>query len=168
MRVTFRRELNVKQMLDAEHIECFIPMRRETKVVRGRKMNVMAPVIHNLLFVRAEKSELQAFKSKVPYLQYMTVKEGGKSTPIVVPDKQMEDFMAVTSSDDSNLIYFDSSETGIPAGTPVRIHGGAFDGLTGTFVKLKGRRSKKVVVAIQNVLAVAIDTFNYDFMEIIK
>lgn len=168
MRVTFRRELTVKQMLDVEHVESFIPMRRETRMLRGRRMNVMAPVVHNLLFVHAEKEWLQSFKSQVPYLQYMTTKCDGKNVPITVPDRQMTDFMTVASSDSGNLIYFDSNETAIAAGTQVRIHGGAFDGLTGSFVKIKGKRSKKVVVAVQNVLAVAIDAINCDYMEILK
>lgn len=168
MRVTFRRELTVKQMLDAEHIENFIPMRREMRLVKGRKMNVIAPVVHNLIFIFSERQALQEFKAKVPYLQYMTTRCDGKNTPIVVPTSQMNDFIKVSSSDDRNLIYFDTSEERIAAGTPVRIHGGAFDGLTGVFVKVKGKRSKKVVVEIQNVLAVAIDTLNYDYMEILK
>ncbi len=168
MRVTFRRELVVKQMLDTAHIENYIPMRRESRIVKGRKLSVMVPVIHNLIFVRASKDVLQAFKSKVPFLQYMTMRNGAKNEPMVVPDYQMNDFIKVSQSDDSNLIYFDSSEVNIAAGTPVRIHGGAFDGITGTFVKVKGKRSKKIVVTVQNVLAVAIDALNYDYMEILK
>lgn len=168
MRVTYRRELQVKQQLDALHVDNFIPMKREAKVVRGRKVQVMVPVIHNLLFVHASKSKIQAIKAKNSCLQYMTIRSEGKNIPIVVPDRQMEDFMTVSSSDDCNLIYYDTSDVGVAAGTPVRIHGGSFDGLTGTFVKVKGKRSKKVVIAIQNVLAVVIDTFNYDFIEIIK
>lgn len=168
MRVTFKRELNVKQMLDMEHIENFVPMRRETRLLRGRRTQVMAPVIHNLIFVKAEKQVLQSFKAKVPYLQYMTTRQGNKSIPIVVPEWQMENFISVSQSDDRNLMYFDSSEVNLAAGSVVCIHGGPFDGLKGTFVKIKGKRSKKVVIAVQNVLAVAIDTFNCDFMEIIK
>lgn len=168
MRVTFKRELNVKQMLDMEHIENFVPMRKEIRLLHGRRTQVMAPVIHNLIFVRAEKRVIQTFKAKVPYLQYMTTREGSKNVPIVVPDWQMDNFISVSHSDDSNLMYFDSNEVNLAAGSAVCIHGGPFDGLRGTFVKVKGKRSKKVVIAVQNVLAVAIDTFNCDFMEIIK
>ncbi len=168
MRVTFKRELTVKQMLDTQHVENFIPMRREQRLVKGRRVLVMTPVIHNLIFVRAAKKWLQQFKGTVPYLQYMTNVEGGKRIPIVVPDWQMNNFMRVSMSDDSNLIYFDSVDDGIAAGTPVRIHGGPFDGLTGTFVKIKGKRNKKVVVTVQNVIAVAIDALSYDYMELIK
>ena len=168
MRVTFRRELGVKQMLDVEHIENFIPMRQEMRLVRGRKVKVMVPVIHNLIFVHAEKELLQSFKSKVPHLQYMTVRTAGKNQPIIVPESQMKDFITVSSSDDSNLVYFDAAECSIPAGTKVRICGGAFDGVTGNFVKVKGKRNKKVVLAIQNVMAVAIDAFSYDSIEVIN
>ncbi len=168
MRVTFRRELNVKQMFDDVHVENFIPMRRELKVVKGRRMQVMVPAIHNLIFVKTNKKWLQQFKASVPYLQYMTNVEQGKRIPIIVPDWQMDNFMKVSMSDNDNLIYFDSVDNHIAAGTPVRIHGGSFDGITGSFVKVKGKRNKKVVVTVQNVLAVAIDTLSYDYMEILK
>jgi len=168
MRVTFRRELNVKQMLDTVHIENFIPMRREVKVVKGRRMQVMVPVIHNLIFVNCEKKRLQEFKAGVPYLQYMTNVEAGKRVPIVVPDWQMDNFINVSQSDDSNLIYFDSVDEGIAAGTQVCIHGGPFDGTTGTFVKIKGKRNKKVVISVRNIIAVAIDVLSCDNIEILK
>lgn len=168
MRVTFRRELNVKQMLDDVGIENFIPMRREVKIVKGRRMQVLVPVIHNLIFVYAEKKRLQEFKAGVPYLQYMTNVEAGKRVPIIVPEYQMNNFIKVSSSEDSNLIYFDSVGEDIAAGTMVRIHGGQFDEVTGTFVKIKGKRNKKVVICVKNILAVAIDAVSYDYMEIIK
>lgn len=168
MRVTFRRELSVKQLLDNEQIENYIAMRCEVRVVKGRRVRVMVPVIHNLIFVRSDRQRLQAFKASVPHLQYMTTVEGDKRVPIVVPDWQMENFIKVSSSDDSNLIYFDSVDNEMAAGTLVRIHGGAFDGLTGSFVKIKGKRNKRVVVTVQNVMAVAIDALSYDYMEIIK
>lgn len=167
MRVTFKRELGVKQMLDLERIENFIPMRREVKLVKGRRVALMTPVVHNLLFVHASRTVLQAFKAKVPHLQYMTRRIGQKNEPIIVPDWQMRDFITVSASDDKNLIYFEKVEDGMCAGSLVRIHGGSFDGVTGTFVKVKGKRSKQVVIAIQNIVAVAIDAKNYDYIEII-
>lgn len=168
MRVTFRRELNVKQMLDAVDIENFIPMRREVKVVKGRRMQVLVPVIHNIIFVHAQKNVLQEFKAGVPYLQYMTNVEAGKRIPIIVPDWQMDSFIKVSQSEDSNLIYFDSVGENIAAGTQVRVHGGQFDGITGTFVKIQGKRNKTVVINVKNILAVAIKAFSYDYIEIIK
>lgn len=168
MRVTFKRELQVKQMLDTEGIENFVPMRRETRTIRGRRTQVMVPVIHNLIFIKTDKQTLQKVKSKAPHLQYMMMRKGTDSKPIIVPNRQMEEFITVTSSDDAKLLYCDTNDVNLATGTVVRIHGGPFDGLIGTFVKVKGKRSKKVVVAIQNVLAVALDTYKYDYMEIIK
>ena len=165
MRVTYQRELSVKQLLDAAHIENYIAMRRESRLVRGRKSSVMVPVVHNLVFVRETRAAVQAFKARVPHLQYMMARNGGTSEPIIVPDSQMRDFIAVSSADTGNVAYYEPGDVDLAAGTQVRVHGGSFDGLTGTFVKIKGKRNKQFVIAVQNVLAVAIDALNCDFIE---
>lgn len=168
MRVTFRREMSVKNMLDDAGIECFVPMQRKVNLVRGRKVSVMEPVIHNLIFVHTTRDDLQQFKSQVAYIQYMTRKNGTKNEPIIVPERQMCDFIKVSSSAGDNLIYIDSNERMMEKGTPIRIHGGSFDGVTGTFVKIKGKRSRKIVVTIQDVLSVAIDVLSYNYLEILE
>lgn len=68
MRVTYRRELSVKDKLEAEGIECFCPMRYEVQTVGRRKVRSHVPAVHNLLFVRAGEERLKEFKSRVPYL----------------------------------------------------------------------------------------------------
>lgn len=168
MRVTFRRELTVKSKLDEAGIECFVPMQRKVKVVKGRKVSVMEPVIHNLIFVHAARKDVHQFKSQVSYLQYMTRRNETKNEPIIVPEWQMNDFIKVSTSAVDNLIYLDSNEMLIEKGTPVRIHGGSFDGVTGTFVKIKGKRSRKIVLTIQDVVSVAIDVLSYNYLEILE
>jgi transcription antitermination factor NusG len=53
-------------------------------------------------------------------------------------------------------------------GTPVRIIGGDFEGMEGVFIKIKGKRDRRVVVAIQGVIAVAIATIHPDLIQIIN
>ena len=53
MRVTYSREVKMKENLEQRGIECFIPMRYHTRVIRGRKVKILKPVIHNLLFAYA-------------------------------------------------------------------------------------------------------------------
>lgn len=169
MRVTYKRELGVKSMLDEQSIESYIPMHYRLKTSRiGKRIRVLEPVLHNLLFVHCTKSFIQVFKAKVPHLQYMTRREDGKNVPIIVPDTQMRDFIAVTSNHDEALIYLKPGEVNLSRGAKVRIHGGAFDGVEGIFVKLEGKRNKRVVVQIQNVISVAMATISSDFIEVIN
>lgn len=168
MRVTYKRELSVKAQLDALSIETYIPMHYRLKTSRvGKRIRVLEPVVHNLIFVHTTKSFIQDFKTQVPHLQYMTCREDGKNVPIIVPDAQMKDFIAVTNNYDESLVYLKPEEVNVSKGARVRIHGGAFDGIEGLFVKIEGKRSKRVVVQIQNVISVAMATISSDFIEVL-
>ena len=119
MRVTYKRELAVKDLLDAQGVESFIPMHKVVRQLRGRKKWSLEPVVHNLLFVHACKSWLQQFKVKLPHLQYMTQRSDGKNHPIVVRDEEMQRFMEVTRTYDEQLLFFKTEELDLAKGTKV-------------------------------------------------
>lgn len=169
MRATYRREIQCKEQLEQQGIECFIAMRKVVKKGRfNRRVTVMEPVVHNLLFARATREEISRAKAPIGYLQFMTMKEGRKNVPIIVPDKQMNDFIAVTQTYNDDLMFVDPDSITLSKGDKVRIHGGLFNGLEGVFVKVKGKRNKRVVIRIQNVIAVALAYVEPDFIEVIK
>lgn len=165
MRVTYSREVQMKEHLEQRGIECFIPMRYHTKVVRGRKVKLLKPVIHNLLFAHATPTEIQEVKKYYEYLQYIVDRERQK---IIVPDAQMQTFIAVTGTYDDQLIWINPEDLNLKKGTRVRITGGDFEGQEGTFIKIKGARDKRVVIAIHGVIAVAMATLHPSLIEIIK
>ena len=165
MRVTYSREVQMKDQLEQRGIECFIPMRYHTKVVRGRKVKLLKPVIHNLLFAHATPTEIQEVKKYYEYLQYIVDHERQK---IIVPDAQMQTFIAVTGTYDDQLIWINPEDLNLKKGTRVRITGGDFEGQEGTFIKIKGARDKRVVIAIQGVIAVAMATLHPSLIEIIQ
>lgn len=168
MRVTYRRELSVKDKLEAEGMECFCPMRYEVQTVGRRKVRSHVPAVHNLLFVRAGEERLKQFKLRVPYLQYMTRPLDGKNRIITVPDRQMAQFMAVASVGNDKLIYLKPEEINLAKGTKVRIIGGAFNNVEGIFVKVKGGRSRRVVLLVEGVTAVALTEVSPDLLEVLK
>ena len=121
MRVTYRRELEVKRLLDEKGVENFIPMKYEKSARTGRKR--LVPVIHNLIFVRATASQIQELKKPtcIPLLQYMMDQRLGKK--ITVPEKQMRQFIAVTGTYDETLRFFGPSEINFSKAQKVRITG---------------------------------------------
>ena len=165
MRVTYSREVQMKDQLEQRGIECFIPMRYHTRVIRGRKVKILKPVIHNLLFAHASKTEIQEAKKYYEYLQYMIDREHQK---IIVPDAQMQTFIAVAGTYDDQLIWINPEDLNLKKGTRVRITAGHFAGQEGTFVKVKGARDKRVVIAVQGVIAVAMATLHPSLIEVIK
>ena len=165
MRVTYSREMKMKEVLENKGIECFIPMRYQTIIIKGRKAKILKPVIHNLLFAYASKAEIQEAKKDYDYLQYIIDSEHQK---IIVPDKQMKTFIAVAGTYDDQLIWINSEDINLKKGTRVRITAGEFEGQEGTFIKVKGARDKRVVIAIQGIIAVAMATLHPSIIEEIK
>ncbi|MCI7357681.1 MAG: UpxY family transcription antiterminator [Parabacteroides sp.] len=163
MRVTYRRELMVKQLLEDEKINCFIPMRYDIRKSGRQKKKELVPVIHNLIFVYTSPSRIQTVKKRIPCLQYMLDSRSGEK--IVIPDKEMKRFIAVTGSYDEQLLYFKPEEVNWQKGTRVRIVGGEFEGMEGTFIKVKGARDRRVVICIQGLMAVAMATIHPDLIE---
>lgn len=157
MSATFGRALKAKDFLESRSVRCFIPMKHEV-VGDGKrgKVRKLVPAISNLLFVYAEREEIQALKSEVTYLQYLTRPEGARRVPIVVPDRQMEHFITVCDSFNEKLVYLNPDEINLTKGTPVQIVGGAFDGVEGTFVKVEGHRNRRVAVLVPGIAAVVI------------
>lgn len=166
MRATYHRELAVRANLLEQDIRCYVPLKRVTKVANGRKTEVMVPLVSNLVFVYCEKDLLQKVKAKMPQLQYMTTREQGRNVPIIVPDKQMSDFMAVTEKG-HDMTFFEPGMINVKAGTRVRVHGGPFDGIEGAFIKISGKRNRRVVIELEGLIAVAIDCSNASSVEVI-
>lgn len=169
MSAPYRRELKAKEYLQAKGIECFVPMVNALVEKRsGAKIRKQIPAIHNLIFVHTSKNVIQEIKRGVDYLQYRTMPREGKNIPIIIPDRQMQQFIAVTQTTNEELIYMRPEEVNIAKGTKVRVHGGAFDGTEGVFVKIQGKRKPRVVLLIQGVAAVALAEISTEFIEIIK
>ena len=142
MRATYRRGQQARELLENAGAKCFIPMKWEEKSVRGRKVRRYTPVAGNLIFVYGRQSVIQNVKSRAEYLQYMT--DSRSREKITVPEEQMQQF-----------IFLKASDIDLTKGEKVRITGGEFEGRTGTFMRVKGAREKRVVVAIPGVMAVA-------------
>lgn len=132
---------------------------------KREKVRALVPVVHNLLFVHARPSDVQRVKSQVTYLQYITDTRSGQK--IIVPDGQMQRFIAVSGTYDDHLLYFQPDELNLSKGTKVRITGGEFEGQEGVFLKVKGARDRRVVIEIQGVIAVAMATIHPDLIEVI-
>lgn len=157
MSAPHRRELKARDYLASLGIETFIPMTKAVVERRGVKKSEIVPAIHNLLFVHATKEEIKNAKRGVDYLQYHTRPFNGKNQPITVPDKEMEQFIAITKARMEDISYLQLNEIDLEKGTRVRIHGGAFNGTEGIFVKIKGKRKRRMVVLIEGLAAVAIN-----------
>ena len=80
----------------------------------------------------------------------------------------MQQFITVSKTNSEQLIYLRPEEINLKKGTRVRILGGTFDGVEGIFVKIKGIRSRRVVVVIPGITAVVTAEIQPDLIEVIS
>ncbi len=169
MSATFGRELKAKEYLEGKNVECFVPMRWSIVADRrNNKTRQLVPAIKNLIFAHTTKERIQELKRGVSYLQYLTCNANGCRVPIVVPDGQMQQFIAVCETHDDKLTYLSPEEINLSEGTRVRIVGSTFDGVEGIFVKVKNKRKKRVVVQVQGIAAVMLAEFTDGYLQVLE
>lgn len=124
-------------------------------VFRGeRKIRKLVPVVHNLVFVYATRSEVDEIKSTVgASLPIRYIMDRETRQPITIPEVQMRSFIAVAGNYDEQVVYLDPSVVSMKKGDRVRVTGGIFEGVEGIIIRVKGDR--RVSVCIQGVMAVA-------------
>ena len=159
MRITYNRELKIKGLLDGLAIENYLPMRYDYVKIKNGKKKKLVPAIRNLIFVRSSQEVLTCLKKTIADfepMRYITKKSltTGQNEIIRVPEKQMNDFIKVTSSPNDDFIILDNDEFINKVGKQVEITEGYFAGIKGVIKRVK--RNKHVVVQIDGVAAVAI------------
>lgn len=154
LRITYSREMKVKEYLDALDIESYIPMYYEEKIIRGIKKRLLVPVVHNLIFVKSNRYIIDDIKNNSPFASYIRyIINPTNKRPVIVPEKQMQDFIAVSSRFDEPVLFLNTEEFHMKKGDKVRIMTGIWEGVEGKFVRIK--RGLRVVVAIEGVMMVA-------------
>lgn len=164
LRVTYSRELKVKEFLDAQGIENFIPMHYVERIMHGKVERKLVPVIHNLIFVRTDKEGIKYIKTATPYASYVRyIMHKATNKPIIIPEKQMMDFIAVAGKYDEQIMYLNPVEVSMKRGDKVRIKGGIWEGVEGEFVRIK--RGLRVIVSIEGLMTVATASLHPSLVE---
>lgn len=154
IRVTYGRVLILKKHLDQNDIKNFVPLIKKIKIVDDKPVVKLVPAINNYIFVFCTISRVQQLKEEmeeqipIRFLYNPITKK-----PQIIRKKEMEDFILVAGSLDEQLVYLKPGEVNLSKGDTVKIIGGPFKGVEGTFIRIKGDR--RVVVAIEGLMAVA-------------
>ena len=65
MRITYSRELALKEYLDSISVECYVPMHYEKITYQGKERRKLVPVVHNLIFVHTSRIRLDEIKQQM-------------------------------------------------------------------------------------------------------
>lgn len=139
--------LKAEEGMDIEH---FLPTRMVVVQQKYRRKRKEVPVIRNLVFVHATKEDACSIPNRysVP-LFYM--KDLSTHAMLVVPDKQMEDFIFVMDLDPEGMRI--SSEP-LTRGTRVRVIKGDLTGVEGEISTEAGKTF--VVIRVHNLLSASV------------
>ena len=148
-------------------LEYFIPKCYAVRVYHGVKLKRLVPIIPNLVFVHASRTQITDFKKRYNFLQFVMWEKSTGLEYLVVPDDQMESFIKVSSQYGENISYYNPDELDLRKGCRVRIHGGKLNGVTGVFMQVQGKRNRRVVVLLEGVMAVAAEV-HPDLIEVIS
>ena len=164
LRVPYGRGLKLKAFLDSRQIENFIPMMRTIVEKDGVRRKVVRPAVRNLCFVCADRQSLDALRADltgriaVHYLWDKSTRQ-----PLVVPEKAMRDFIRISRTMDEDLVYLSEVAPKLREGQRVRVLAGPFQGVEGVVVRV--RKSKRVMVELPGMMAVATTFIQPDLLE---
>lgn len=121
----------------------------------GKKKELINP-LKGYFFVHDSYEHLQQFvtTSGVKLRFSLNVCNGNRNEPLIVKDRDMQNFMLVASAYDEHTEYIDPYEVNLKKGQHVRIIGGKFDGYVGTYMQVRRGQSRRIVVQIQGLVCI--------------
>jgi len=148
-KVKYQTERKVKAWLDGLAIENFIPFHKVMIERNGRKIKKEKPIVPGLLFIRTDYQTACTLPAdsavKMIYLRNFETHQ-----LLVVPDKQMEDFMFLLDLSETS-VRIDNAN--LRRGDRVRVIKGDFAGIEGELIRIKGH--KRVVVRLEGLFSLA-------------
>ena len=155
---SLQKELKVRDDARQYGLEAFVPLTYEVKSYRGQKHRILVPAISRLLFVKGTLDEVKDYIQHAHYVVFIRKSTfSNKEDYLTVPNKAMEDFIAVTENHEEHVTYFRPEEISLQTGDKIRIKGGLYDGREGIIMRIKGKRNRHLVVQIPGILIAAVE-----------
>lgn len=154
-------------LMKSDNIQFFNPKRYVIKNVAGRSRRQLVPLIPSMTFVRGTFRQVNELQKFFPKLGFARMLKDGKMTIMVIPDNQMDEFIKISSHYEEDLTYYRPEEISLEKGTRIRIIGGIYEGIEGTLLKVKGKKSKRLVVKIDGLVAIAASHITPEFIQVL-
>lgn len=166
LRSSYCREMKALELLQRDGFECYVPVRTERIEKNGVVVHKEVPVVHNLIFVHSARDLLTPWKrlhEADAALRYIIDK--ATDTPMIVPDRAMNDFIRVTR-DSNDVLYLDDPSVCLTAGQRVEVIAGPFKGVQGQIVRI--RRDRRVVINVEGLIAVALASMPREWFKLLS
>ena len=134
----------------------YIAKRYARKEVNGKPKKVLEPLIPNLLFVYTTENKVEEYVKRTPALSFLTYyynhfaqDEMGMNPPLIIPVKEMENFIIATCSQNEHLKFVDESQCHYKGGETVKVIEGLFKGVEGRVARVLGQQ--RVVLSLSSI-----------------
>lgn len=155
LRVAYHHEQAAKDWLTEVGIASYLPMHYAEKGKDSKKRRVKEPLIPNLLFVQTTEERLNLALSSPAnaylsyYYNHFRTNADGTNPPLAVPDKQMDNFIRLTSIDSDHILFVDRSQCHFKNGDHVVVTDGDFRGIEGRIARVA--RQQRFVVELDGI-----------------
>lgn len=170
LRATYGQEKKAYDYLVSRKVKAFYPTMKVMKEVKGKRIYVVESRIPNLLFVFGTEEEIKTYvydNVNLPFLRfyyrYFFVNHKTEKTPMIVPDRQMENLMIICASESDNIVFSSESIKKFEEGRLVRVIEGPFKGVIGRVAKYK--KQQRVGITIDSIGTMATAYVPSDFLE---
>lgn len=147
--------------------EVFTPLTQMIMTIGGRRQRREVPVIQDLLFIHETREALDPLVARCQTLQYRYVSGHRQNEPMIVRDKEMDQFILAVTSTETPVYYRPGELTNMMYGKKIRIVGGMLDGFEGRLLSVKGMRKRRLIVEIPGLITAAIEV-EADYIQVIR
>jgi transcription antitermination factor NusG len=147
-----KQEKAIQQRLNETGIESFLPTRMEVRQWHDRKKRIEVALIPNTVFIYTDKNTALSLPNSHNFpIKYMI--DCNSRSLLIVPDKQMQDFIFLLNYPDDILI--EENHLLLGKGDKVKVIKGLFSGVEGELIRTEGKN--KVLVRLENLIACSIE-----------
>ena len=140
---------------------------RPTTLKSGKRVLDEIPYISDLLFVQSSRVILDPIIKEIHTLQYRFSKGCKQNEPMIVPDRDMNQFMAIVNGREPYKFYTPEEVTPSLYGRRIKIVGGNLDGFEGRLMTTRGSRVKRLIVELEGLLSVGVEV-QPEFIQLVK
>ena len=156
LRVSYGRIVKAKALVEANGLECYVPLRYKDIRKQGKKRIITEPLLPSFLFVHATYSQVEALcrnnNASVGmallsfYYNHTSYREDApdKNPPLIISNSAMDNFIRLTSIKNPHVIPVTSEKYKL--GDEVVVKEGEFVGIHGKVARIAGQQ--KVVMEL--------------------
>jgi len=155
-RVSYGRQDKASDYLVDDGTYTYIAKKMVEKYVKGKRKRYLQTLIPNLLFAYTTKGKAEEYVNNTPalcflsyYYNHFKLDNNQKNPPLIVSDKEMNQFITATCNMNKHLLFVQPSQCHFKGGEQVRVIDGPFTGVEGRVARVASQQ--RVVLSLSGI-----------------